>query len=178
MKVQTGCIIELKYILKKDNKQGEVMEIMDEHWPFKFLFGSGILLPAFENELDGLEDGMNFRFQLKAEEAYGLPDSSKVVQVFKDDIEEDHRYPIDNYEKGDFVNLTSSKSSTVSGVIKEISKDYILVDGNHVMAGQDLFFEGQVLNVRKAREDELVHKRYIEPNGIRSHSRLSEPPNE
>ena len=53
-----------------------------------------------------------------------------------------------------------------------------MVDTNHAMAGLDLFFEGQVLNVRKARQDELIHKRYIEPNGIRSDSRLSEPPNQ
>jgi FKBP-type peptidyl-prolyl cis-trans isomerase SlyD len=178
MKVQSGCIIEVKYILRKDNEKGEILEIMDEHWPFKFLFGSGILLPTFEQNLEALEDGMHFKFSLSAEEAYGKHDVSKIVQVFKEDIEEDHRYPIDNYEAGDFVNLSLGSAQQVSGVIHKIAKDYILVDGNHAMAGIDLHFEGQILNVRQAREDELLNSRYIEPNGIRSHSRLSEPPNQ
>lgn len=178
MKVKSGCIIEVKYILRKDSKDGEILEIMDEQWPFKFLFGSGVLLPEFERAIEGLEDGMSFNIMLKAENAYGLPDPQKVVQVFKDDIVEDHRYPIDNYEKGDFINLVLDKKTEVSGTIKDILKDYILIDGNHAMAGIDLHFEGQILNVRQAREDELLNSRYIEPNGIRSHSRLSEPPNQ
>ena len=105
MKVQSGCIIELKYILKKGNREGEVLEIMDEHWPFKFLFGSGVLLPEFENALEGLEDGVHFDFTLKAQQAYGISDPTKVIQVFKEDVQEDHRYPITNYEIGDYINL-------------------------------------------------------------------------
>ena len=178
MKVQSGCIIELKYILKKGNREGEILEIMDEHWPFKFLFGSGVLLPEFENALEGLEDGVHFDFTLKAHQAYGISDPTKVIQVFKEDVQEDHRYPITNYEIGDYINLKLEKEKVINGSIKEIAKDYFLVDTNHAMAGLDLFFEGQVLNVRQARQEELIHKRYIEPNGIRSDSRLSEPPNQ
>lgn len=178
MKVQENRIVEIKYTLRKEGPNGEILEVMDEQWPFKFLFGAGVLLPAFEQHLKSLEERHPFSFTLTAEEAYGEPDPKKVAQVFKDEIVEDHRYPLDNYEEGDLINLTLANGKTISGKISEIKDDYILVDGNHVMAGFDLHFEGQVLNVRKARTDELIHKRYIEPNGIRSDSRLSEPPNE
>lgn len=178
MKIANQHIVELKYTLRKDNPNGEIMEIMDEHWPFKFLFGSGVLIPAFEKHLEGLEDGATFEFTLSAKEAYGEVDPSKTVQLFRDDIEKDHRYPMENYEEGDLISVTTSLGERITGKLKALKAKYILVDTNHAMAGLNLHFEGQVLNVRKARTDELVHKRYIEPNGIRSDSRLSEPPNE
>lgn len=178
MQVSENTIVELKYILTKNNDQGEVLEIMDEHWPFKFLFGSGKLLPAFEEKLKGLTDGQSFSFTLGFDEAYGPHLQEKITQVFFDDIVEDHRYPIDNYQPGDFVQLKTQTQQVISGKIHSIQPSYFLVDTNHAMAGINLHFKGMVLNVRQARKDEVLHQRYIEPNGIRSHSRLSEPPNQ
>lgn len=175
MKVAANRIVEIKYTLREGGPEGEILEVMDEHWPFKFLFGADALLPAFEASLEGLSNGSLFAFQLPADQAYGETDPALVIQVFKDDIEEDHRYPLDNYEVGDRISLVH-KGQELTGVLKQIESSYILVDCNHSMTGMELYFEGQVLHVREARPDELVAKRYIEPNGFRSHSTLREPP--
>lgn len=170
-------IIEIKYILREANAQGEIHEVMDENWPFKFLFGAGALLPEFENQLEGLAEGQMFEFTIPAEKAYGQPDVEKKVQVFLDEIEENHRYPIDNYEEGDNISLVTKDKRSFVGTIEQLTDQYMVVDGNHAMVGKNLHFVGQILNIRDARKDELEHNRYIEPNGFRSNSTLTEPPN-
>lgn len=170
-------IIEIKYVLREGSADGEVYEVMDENWPFKFLFGSGALLPAFEAHLRGLQEGQLFEFVLRAQDAYGEKDSTRKVQLFLDEIEESHRYPIVNYEEGDNISLNIKDGKTFTGRIEQLTEKYMIVDGNHAMAGKDLHFSGQILNIRDARQDELEHNRYIEPNGFRSNSTLTEPPN-
>lgn len=173
-----GKIIELKYTLRENDANGELLEEMDEQWPLKFLFGSGAMLPVFEENLSPLREGQRFAFSIKAADAYGEHDNDQVVQVFLDDLEENPRYPFDNYEVNDLIQLQTRKGEQHAGRITEIGKDYFVVDCNHAMAGKDLWFEGQILHIREARKDEIEANRYIEPNGFRSHSTLREPPNE
>jgi FKBP-type peptidyl-prolyl cis-trans isomerase SlyD len=177
MEVQAKRIVELKYVLREGDGNGPVLEVMDEHWPFKFMFGAGVMLPAFERELEGLPDGAPFAFTLKAKDAYGEEDAAKHILLFMDDIDENDRFPLDAFEKGDFITLTTADKRQVAGEILQLGDDYLVVNTNHVMAGKDLHFEGRILFVREARPDELRNNRYIEPNGYRSHSTLKEPPN-
>ncbi len=164
--VGPGKVIELKYTLRDGGKDGEVLEVMDEQWPLRFLFGAGAMLPVFEENLGVLVSGQRFAFPIAAADAYGAHDPSQVVQVFRDDLHDDHRYPYSNYEPGDFVQLHTEKGK-VAGILKLVTERYIVVDCNHAMAGRDLWFEGQVLFVRNARPDELLAGRYIEESGVR-----------
>lgn len=175
--VGPGKIIELKYTLREHDAQGEILEEMDEQWPLKFLFGSGAMIPVFEENLSPLREGQRFAFPIKAADAYGEHNTDQVVQVFIDDLQENPRYPFGNYEVDDLIQLQTRKGKQHAGRITEIGKNYVVVDCNHAMAGKNLWFEGQVLHVREARKDELEANRYIEPNGVRSHSTLREPPN-
>lgn len=165
-RVGPGKVVEIKYTLRDGGKDGEVLEVMDEQWPLRFLFGVGAMLPVFEENLGVLLSGQRFAFPIAAADAYGDRDPGQVVQVFRDDIHLDHRYPYANYEPGDFVQLHTEKGN-VAGTLQQVTDGYIVVDCNHAMAGRDLWFEGQVLFVRDARPDELLAKRYIEESGVR-----------
>jgi FKBP-type peptidyl-prolyl cis-trans isomerase SlyD len=172
--VREKHIIELKYILREKNEQGQVLEIMDENWPLKFLFGSGAMLPAFENNLFGTPEGAHFNFTLKAEQAYGKPDPRKFIQVFKDDIIENQRYPLDNFEVSDYVSIQTHKGENLNGKLVEVNQHYWVIDCNHAMAGLDLHFSGQVLFIKPASNEEIALNRYIEPNGFKSSFRMDD----
>ncbi|MEM9024032.1 MAG: hypothetical protein AAGB22_09840 [Bacteroidota bacterium] len=177
MFIEDGYIVEIKYELRDGGPEGETLELMSEEWPLKFLFGAGAMLPAFEANLRGLEEGQPFQFLLQARDAYGPHEPEQVVQVFLDEIAEDPHYPINRYETGDLITLNTEEGKVISGSIQQITDRYLLVDCNHSMAGKDLHFSGQVLHIREARWDERQAQRYIEPNGFRSHSTLRQPPN-
>ena len=74
MIVEEQNIITLSYELRNGGPQGELLERMDANYPFKFYFGSGRLLPAFEKQLEGLEEGQPFQFTLPPEQGYGPAD--------------------------------------------------------------------------------------------------------
>jgi FKBP-type peptidyl-prolyl cis-trans isomerase SlyD len=171
-------IVELKYELHEGGKQGALLEIMDEHWPLKFYYGAGAMLPAFEAHLACLTEGSDFAFTLRAEEAYGAINPEKIREVPLSAFNDDMWFQPDQMEVGDrlYVKHPTVEGKGELGVITELLPQGFLVDFNHALAGKDLYFTGQILYIRAPRAEEQAAKRYIEPNGIRSNSRLSEGP--
>lgn len=145
---------------------------MDEHWPLKFYFGSGQMLPAFEANLEGRIEGSAFEFSLNPAEAYGNLDSNLIKEIPLTDIPDSQQFPNRIYEVGDRLVFNLGQQNERLATVSEVLDASLLVDFNHALAGKSLHFSGQVLYVREPREDELLAKRYIEPNGIRSDSRL------
>jgi FKBP-type peptidyl-prolyl cis-trans isomerase SlyD len=165
-------IVELKYTLREGGENGAVLEIMDEQWPLKFYYGSGQMLKAFESALDSLLEGQSFSFTLKPEEGYGSLDTEQIKEISFCDIPDSERFPNKEYEIGDRLVFNLGTSEERLGTICEVLEHSLLIDFNHALAGKDLHFSGQVLYIREPRQDEKIAQRYIEPNGIRSDSRL------
>lgn len=176
-KAGPGKIIEMKYRLHDGGPEGPMLEEMDEMWPLKFLFGSGAMLPVFEENIGALSEGQQFAFKIAAADAYGAHNPQEVHQVFADELQENPRYPFENWDVDDLIQMQRKTGEILAGRIQEKTETYVVVDCNHAMAGKDLWFEGQILFIRPARPDEREAGRYIEPNGFRSHSTLREPPN-
>ncbi len=175
-KIEPGIIVELKYTLREEGVHGEVLEVMDEHWPLKFYFGAGSMLPAFESALKGLHEGAHFSFGLPAEEAYGLIDPGKIEEIAFKDLPHSEQFPNKAFVIGDRLVFNMGARGEQLGTVSEVLPQSILVDFNHALAGKKLHFTGQVLYIRKARKEEEEARRYIEPNGIRSNSKLSDGP--
>lgn len=173
-KIAPHCIVELKYTLRESGGEGSLLEIMDEQWPLKFFFGGGAMLPAFEERLLGLPEGGAFTFTLSANEAYGALDPAQIREVPLQDLPESENFPNKVYEVGDRLVFNMGQNDQMLGTVSEVLSHSLLVDFNHALAGKDLYFEGQVLYIRSPSEEELLHKRYIEPNGIRSGSRMDD----
>lgn len=170
--IDKNQIVELKYTLREGGENGAVLEIMDEHWPLKFYYGSGQMLKAFESALQGLMEGQSFSFTLKPEDAYGTLDSTQIKEITFKDMPESERFPNKDFEVGDRLVFNIGSSDERLGTISEVMSQSVLVDFNHALAGKDLHFAGQVLYIREPRKEEEAAQRYIEPNGIRSDSRL------
>lgn len=170
--IQAGKIVELKYSLRDGGAKGEILEIMDEHWPLKFYFGGGSMLPAFERQLQGLGEGRSFSFTLRAEEAYGAIQSELIEEIALADLPESERFPLKDFEVGDRLVFGMGGKKERLGTINEVLESSVLVDFNHALAGKELHFSGQVLFIREPSAEEARAQRYIEPNGIRSDSRL------
>lgn len=167
--IEPHCIVEMSYVLR--NANDEVIESMTEQWPLKFYYGSGAMLPAFEGHLLGLTEGSHFDFVLPAKDAYGLLSPTMIKEIPLNALPDSEHFPNRIYERGDHLQLQFEDDVRVGRVV-EVLDHAIVVDFNHSLAGVDLRFTGRILHVRTPRADEAVEKRYIEPNGIRSDSRL------
>jgi FKBP-type peptidyl-prolyl cis-trans isomerase SlyD len=161
IRIEENKIITLAYTLRAGGPQGPILEQMDQNYPFKFYFGNKKLLPAFEENLAGLEEGAAFTFLLQPEMAYGPIREDLRMEVPKTIFDDDELLTV-----GQFVALTDDQGQSHNGKVLSWTKKAVKVDFNHEMAGKTLHFKGVVLNIRAATEQEKARRNYIEAGGV------------
>ena len=148
-------MVSLTYELRESDSAGRIIEVLDDKRPLKFIYGTGRLLPFFENNIYDLGNGDPFKFTLKAEMAYGDRREDMVVDVPISVFETDGKLNEDICRIGNEVPMMDSEGNPINGIIYEISDTYVKMDFNHPMAGLDLYFAGRITEVRDATEEEI-----------------------
>ncbi len=164
MTIESQSVVALTYDLyTTENGQETFVEKATEDAPLTFLYGVGMMLPKFEENLSGMAAGDTYDFQLLAADAYGELDPEAIgslpLELFKDGGE---LPPI-----GTALPLQDNQGNQFQGRVTEVNELAVVVDLNHPMAGKDLHFIGTILNVRPATADELAHGH---AHGIDGHS--------
>jgi FKBP-type peptidyl-prolyl cis-trans isomerase SlyD len=153
MTIQSNSVVALTYDLyTKENDQEVFVEKADEENPLVFLFGVGMMLPKFEENLEGLKSGDLYDFHLLSEDAYGLKDENAITELPLNMFGE-----MEMPEIGAILPLQDNEGNQFRARVHEISESAVVVDLNHPMAGQDLHFVGKIISVREATSDELAH---------------------
>ena len=137
-------IISFHYTLT--DSDGVTVESSQGRDPVSFMTGMGMIVPGLERELIHYTAGQKGRVEVKAEDAYGLIDFAKYVKVPLESL------PKQEIKVGD---MFQSNQSPIPFTVKEVEADHVLLDGNHPLAGEDLVFDVEVLEVRDASEQEL-----------------------
>lgn len=146
-------MVSLTYDLyTRENDQEVFVEKADEQNPLVFLFGVGMMLPKFEENLAGLSEGDSYDFHLLAEDAYGTKDENAVADLPLEMFGEMERPAIDA-----ILPLQDNQGNQFRARVTGITDNAVSVDLNHPMAGQDLHFSGKILSVREATAEELDH---------------------
>lgn len=157
MKIEKDRVVTIKYELRERNPEGQIIEIVKEENPLTFIFGTGRLLQSFENNLLEKKPGDDFSFVLEQKEAYGERREDMVINVPVSVFQTDDGKIDDNICKvGNRVPMMYSEGNQIVGTITEISETYIRMDFNHPMAGFDLCFKGEILEVRHPSDEELA----------------------
>ena len=157
MIAEKNNVISIVYELRSDSKEGEVVESLTSENPLTFLFGTGGLLPKFEEQLNGLKSGDNFEFLLHSEDAYGPVVENAIVHVPQSVFEVDGKIDENLMKTGTMVPMMDAEGRRLNGKVVALEGDAVKMDFNHPMAGSDLFFKGEVTDVRSATEEELSH---------------------
>ncbi|MGQ9847483.1 MAG: FKBP-type peptidyl-prolyl cis-trans isomerase [Bacteroidales bacterium] len=153
MNIDKNKVVELSFQLRLNGYDGELIQEFAKDEPFRFIFGVGQLLESFENKLFGLSKGQTFKFMLPVVEAYGEVDEEAIIDFPPTalNIEKDYLYV------GSVLPFKDDEGNEMEGTIVEITDNAISIDFNHPLAGQDLYFEGKIENVRDATPEELAH---------------------
>lgn len=165
MKIQPQHVVSLTYDLYVDQDGAETLvESATQEQPLTFLFGAGQMLPKFEENLSSLSTGETYDFKLSAEDAYGQYDEEAVATL-----------PMEMFngqetpEIGSILPLQDNHGNRFQGQVVSIAEDGVIVDLNHPMAGQELHFKGNIINVRPATPEELSHGHAHGPDGHHHH---------
>ncbi len=146
MKISQNSIAGIAYTLTS-NASSEVLEKTPDNKVMKFKFGVGELLPDFEKNIIGLMAGDKFDFVVKANDAYGPVDPYAIFDIPKDTFEVDGKIDDKMLEVGNQIPLTDKEGNKHLGLITLVMEDAVTMDFNHPLAGVDLRFVGEVLEV-------------------------------
>ncbi|TRX71368.1 peptidylprolyl isomerase [Carboxylicivirga sp. M1479] len=156
MEIGRNKFVTLSYELRTNGTEGEVIEKTEADAPLGFVFGAGKMLEMFENKLEGLGKGSAFDFELKAGEAYGEVNPNAIVEIPKNIFEVEGKIDEELLTVGNHVPMQDAHGNRLNGLVLELGDEKVKMDFNHPLAGDNLFFKGEVLEVREASEDELV----------------------
>lgn len=155
MKIDQNKMVSMIYELRETSSKGKVLEKLAESKPLKFIFGTGKLLPAFEENLLSLCKGDTFRFSLKADQAYGERREEMIINVPLSIFENEGKVDEKICRVGNQVPMVDGSGNSFNGIINEISSDIVRMDFNHPMAGIDLYFTGKVLDVSEPTQEDF-----------------------
>lgn len=162
MEIKEKRVAVVTYVLKGDD--GVVIQAATEENPFAFIHGIGQVLPAFDEALNGQVKGHKYEFKLSAEEGYGTYDESRKEALDPAIFAE---APQEYIVVGATLPMEFN-GQTVFGTISEITAEAVVMDFNHPLAGKNLHFSGEVLEVREATAEELAHG-HVHGRGGHSH---------
>ena len=165
MKVGKDKVETLTYVIKMIDQKGEVIQEVDETRPFVHLFGAGTLLPAFEANLDNLEPDASFSFQIPASDAYGGKNDEAVIELEKNLFEIDGKIDDQLLFVGNVIAMQDQDGNPIDGRVLEIKDTTVIMDFNHPLAGLDLYFKGEIIDVREASAEEIEHGHVHGPDG-------------
>lgn len=150
-------VIGFHYTLK--NKIGMVLDSSDGQPPMLFLTGSGQIIPGLETRMAAMNVGDKQNIMVPAAEAYG-----EVNEGLRLSVNLSQFPPNTNLKAGDQFRINEEPGSPLFKVIK-IEGEEVHIDGNHELAGDDLFFDIEVTEKRAASADEIAHGHAHGPGG-------------
>lgn len=156
MKIGKNKMVSLTYDLHYDDVTGEMIEQATSEKPLSFVFGTGLMLPKFEEHLEGYEVGNPFEISLQDVDAYGELDENAIVDLPKHLFFIDGEFDEEMVAIGNSVPMMSTSGQRLNGLVLEISDDIVKMDFNHPLAGENLFFKGQITEVREATDEEIA----------------------
>jgi len=154
MKIASNKVVALTYELTVD---GKVVDKATEERPLDYIHGTHMLIPRFEEEVQGKEPGEGFEFTLQPEEGYGEWDPQRSFDIPKDAFMIDGVIREDLLKIGAVIPMLNSSDQVVRGTVTAIKENAVTMDFNHPMAGKVLNFKGKVVSVRDAAPDELEY---------------------
>ena len=149
MKVTKDIVVSMAYQVKTED--GTVVDQSTVDAPLDYLHGHENMIPGIEKALEGRSVGDKFDVVVAPEDAYG-EHMDELVQ----------RVPAEVFHGVDEITvgmrfLADTDQGQIPVEITEVDGDFVVVDGNHMLAGQTLSFDVEVVALREATDEEKEH---------------------
>lgn len=149
MKIEKDRVVRFHYAVAEAG-QAAVENSRESGEPIAILFGHGNIIPGLEKAMDGREAGESFQATVPAAEAYGERREGLGQRIPK------KHFGAQKLEPGMQVVLQTNFGPRAV-TIEKVGMSVVDVDLNHPMAGKDLDFDIEIVEVREASEEELAH---------------------
>jgi peptidylprolyl isomerase len=138
--VERGDTVKVHYTGRLEN--GMVFDCTTSSSPLIFIIGEGELIPGFEEALMGMKIGESKKVKVPADKAYGPYHKDLAMVVEHDQLPEDFEP-----EVGEQLKMPHEMGYPIVYTVTEVSESTVTLDANHILAGKDLIFEIQLVEI-------------------------------
>lgn len=123
-------------------RSGEIFDSSQGREPLEFTVGSGQVIKGFDDGVRGMQVGEKKTVQIPVQDAYGEKSNEMIFEFPKS------QFPADmNPEIGAQLMMSNGSGQSFPVTITEIKEDSVLLDANHPLAGQDLVFDIELVEI-------------------------------
>ncbi|WP_224996816.1 peptidylprolyl isomerase [Cesiribacter sp. SM1] len=138
-KAQKGDRVRVHYTGRL--KDGNVFDSSKGREPLEFQVGGGMMIAGFDKAVNGMAVGDQKTVEIPSDEAYGARREEMVIDVPRQQVPEGV-----NPQVGQQLALNNG-GQQVPVVVKEVTDEKIVLDANHPLAGQDLVFDIELVDI-------------------------------
>jgi FKBP-type peptidyl-prolyl cis-trans isomerase 2 len=140
MAVQSGNTIKIHYHGRFTD--GTTFDSSEGRTPLEFRVGSGAVIQGFDEGVQGMSIGEKKTIEIPFAQAYGPEDPSMIIEFPADRLPEDLKPEI-----GMQLNMNNNSGDQFPVVITAIQDDNIILNANHPLAGKDLIFDLELVEI-------------------------------
>lgn len=138
--VKAGDVVKVHYTGKLVN--GDQFDSSAGREPLEFTVGAGQMIKGFDAALPGMIIGDKKTINIAPEDAYGPRSEEAIIDFPKANVPEDMKL-----EPGMQLTLSNQAGQPVPVVVVEVKDDVIVLDANHFLAGQELVFDIELVEI-------------------------------
>lgn len=138
--VKNGDTVKVHYTGQLED--GSVFDSSVQREPLEFTLGQGQLIPGFEKAVIGLKVGESTTANIPSAEAYGEPNPQMIIEVDKSQLPADLEP-----EVGVQLQLNQPDGQVIPVQITKVEGENVTIDANHPLAGKDLTFNIELVEI-------------------------------
>ena len=138
--VKSGDKVKVHYHGKLRN--GETFDSSQGREPLEFTVGGGQVIKGFDNGVMGMQVGDKRTVEIEVTDAYGEKNEDMLVEFPKEQFPPDMKP-----EVGMQLMMNNGQGQSFPVVVKEVREDNVLLDANHPLAGEDLIFDIELVEI-------------------------------
>ncbi|MGZ3772865.1 MAG: FKBP-type peptidyl-prolyl cis-trans isomerase [Pseudobdellovibrionaceae bacterium] len=142
-------VLAFNYVLK--GPDGNILDASENGQPLPYLEGAGQILPKLEEQIKDMKEGDKKNVKLAAVDAYGEMKDNMFMDVPKEELAH-----LPELEIGTHLRLELGQGAHIVRISK-ITETHVTLDGNHPLAGQNLEFDIEMMMIREATTEEVLH---------------------
>jgi peptidylprolyl isomerase len=121
---------------------GTVFDSSDGRDPLAFEVGAGMMIPGFDKAVNGMKIGDKKTAEISADEAYGQKSEEMIFEVPRANLPEDMEVVV-----GMPLAMQQPDGTPVPVTVAELKGDIVVIDANHDLAGKDLVFDIEIVEI-------------------------------